>query len=98
MIYFPIFPLESLMSLTDVHSSMISCFVIIGEQRGISRWLRFQLPSDYFKVEKVLKGSLDSIPSPICSENSNMGGKICLRGKGKTLLGVVNKLLKQKDC
>ena len=51
--------------------------------------------SDYVsgKVEKILKGSLDSIPSPSPSVKIQiMGGKVCLRCKGKTLLGVVNKL------
>ena len=44
---------------------------------------------------KFLKGSLDLIPSPPPSVKIQiMGGKICLRCKGKTLLGVVNKLLK----
>ena len=44
------------------------------------------------KVENILKGSLDSIPSPspFC-ENSNYW---C---KGKTLLGIVNKFLKTKS-
>ena len=46
-----------------------------------------------FKVEKVLKGSLDSISSPSVKVQI-MGGKVCLRCKGKTLLGIVNKLLK----
>ena len=46
------------------------------------------------KVEKILKDSLDSIPSPSVKI---MGGKICLRCRGKTLLGVVNKLLKTKS-
>ena len=47
------------------------------------------------KVEKILKGSLDSISSPSPSVNIQiMGGTVCLRCKGKTLLGVVNKLLK----
>ena len=49
------------------------------------------------KVEKILKGSLDSIPSPSpLVKIQIMGGKVCLRCKGKTLLGVVNKLLKVK--
>ena len=48
------------------------------------------------KVEKILKGSLDSIPSPSPSVKIQvMGGKVCLRCKGKTLL--VNKLLKTKN-
>ena len=42
------------------------------------------------KVEKILKGSLDSIPS--LSPSEKMGRKVCLRCKGKILLGVVNKL------
>jgi hypothetical protein len=47
------------------------------------------------KVEKILKGSLVSNPSPSPSVKLQiMGGKVCLRFKGKTLLGVVNKLLK----
>ena len=36
------------------------------------------------KVEKVLKGSLDSIPSPSHSVKIQiLGGKVCLRCKGK---------------
>jgi hypothetical protein len=47
------------------------------------------------KVEKILKCSLDLIPSTSPSVKIQiMGGKVCLRRKGKTLLGVVNKLLK----
>ena len=43
---------------------------------------------DFFK-----KGSLDLIPSPSPSVKIQfMGGKVCLRCKGKPLLGVVNKL------
>ena len=50
------------------------------------------------KVEKILKGSLDSIPSPSPSVKIQiMFGKVCLRCKGKTLLGIVNKLLKTKS-
>jgi len=50
------------------------------------------------KVEKILKGSLDSIPSPLSSVKIQiMGGKVCLRCKGKTLQGIVNKLLKAKS-
>ena len=45
------------------------------------------------KVEKILKGSLDSIPSPSPSVKIQiMGGNVSLRCKGKTLLGDVNKL------
>ena len=51
------------------------------------------------KVEKILKGSLGLIPSPLPSVKIQiMGVKVCLRCKGQTLLGVVNKLLKTKTC
>jgi hypothetical protein len=44
------------------------------------------------KVEKILRGSLDLIPSPSPSVKIQiMGVKVCLRCKGKTLLGVVLK-------
>jgi ABC-type uncharacterized transport system permease subunit len=52
----------------------------------------------WVKVEKILKGSLDSILSPPPSVKIQIvGGKICLRCKIETLLGVVNKLLKTKS-
>ena len=65
----------------------------------------FQLVTNTFKVswilnkvEKILKGSLDSIQSPSPSVKIQiMGGKVCLRCKGKTLLVVVNKLLRTKS-
>jgi len=45
------------------------------------------------KVEKILKGSLDLIPSPSPSAKIQiMGGKVCFMDKGKTLLGIVNKI------
>ena len=47
------------------------------------------------KVENFLDDSLDLIPSPSPSVKIQiMGGKVCLKCKDKTLLGVVNKLLK----
>ena len=54
------------------------------------------------KVEKILKSSLDLIPSPYPSPSPSlkiqiMRGKVCLRCRVKTLLGVVNKLLKTKS-
>ena len=50
------------------------------------------------KVEKILKGILVSISSPSPSVKIQiMGGKFCLRCRGKTLFGVVNKLLKAKS-
>ena len=45
------------------------------------------------KIEKILKGSKDSSPSPLPSLKIQiMGRKVCLRCKSKTLLGIVNKL------
>ena len=49
------------------------------------------------KVEKTYENRLDLIPSPSSSMKSQIiGGKVCLRCKHKTILGVVNKLLKTK--
>ena len=55
------------------------------------------------RVVKILKGSLDLrvdlIPSPSSSVKIQIiGGKVCLMCKGKILLGIVKKLLKQKVC
>ena len=45
------------------------------------------------KEEKILKGSLDLIPSPSPSVKIQiMSGKVCLRCKSKTLLNIVSKL------
>jgi len=45
--------------------------------------------------KKTSKGSLNLIPSPLPSVKVRiMGRKVCLRCKGKTLLGVVNNPLK----
>ena len=46
------------------------------------------------KVGNILKGSLDSITSPSPSVKIQI---IALKRKGKTLPGVVNKLLKTKS-
>ena len=55
--------------------------------------VKTQLSTWAGKVEKILKGSLNSIPSPSPSVKIQiMCGKVCLRCKGKTLLGIVNKL------
>ena len=50
----------------------------------------------FIKVEKILKCSLHLIPSPSVKIQI-IGGKVFLRCKSKTLLGVVNKLLKTKS-
>ena len=60
--------------------------------------LNYVVKTCSIKVENILKGSLDLIPSPSPSVKIQiMGGKVCLMCKGKTLLGVVNKLLKTKS-
>ena len=53
------------------------------------------MPDTVHIAEKILKGSLDSIPLPSPSVKI-MGWEVYLRCKGKSLLGVVNKLLKTK--
>ena len=51
------------------------------------------------KIEKIKEDSLDSISSPSPSVKIQiMGSKVSLSCKGKTLLGIVNKLLKEKVC
>ena len=59
-----------------------------------------QIMKRTYKLEKKLKGSLDLIQSPSPSVKIQiMGGKVCLRCNGITLLDVVtvNKLLKTKS-
>ena len=48
------------------------------------------------KVEKILKGSLDFIQSPSVKIQI-IGGKVCLRYKGKTLLGHINTFFVSKN-
>ena len=49
------------------------------------------------KVGKILKGRLNLISSPSPSWKIQiMAGKVCLGFKGKTLLDVVNKILRKK--
>ena len=51
-------------------------------QKTDSSGLSMSLPNN-FNVEMILKGSLDSIPSPSTSVKIQiMGGKICLKSKG----------------
>ena len=74
--------------------NMISYFIKVANYKvtALNFWFMY-----WGKVEKILKGSLDSILSPSPSVKIQiMGSKICLRCKGETLLGVVNKLLKTK--
>ena len=62
------------------------------------KWMFVRKNNVSVKVEKIVKDSLDSISSPSPSVKIQiMGRKVCLRCKGKTLLGIVNKLLKTKS-
>ena len=62
------------------------------------RWIQ-KLPLFFIlKVEKIFKCSLDSISSPSFSLKIQiLDGKVCLRCKGKTFLGIVN-FLYTKVC
>ena len=85
---------ESLLERTRLASAS-NTTAILG---GMPFFSILQLNLRKVKLEKILKGSLDSIPSPSSSVKIQiMGGEVCLRWKGKTLLGVVNKLLKSKS-
>ena len=66
--------------LSTIFSMAVSAFLVGGIMGALSG-----------KVEKILKGALDLIPSPSVKIQI-MGGKVCLRCKGKTLLGIVNKV------
>ena len=73
---------------------LVSCFHCHQMSNWCSTLRNFWL----FKVEKILKGSLDLIPSPQPSVKIQIiSGKVCLKYKGKTLLVLVNKLLKTKS-
>ena len=57
----------------------------------------FKIHQNSVKVEHILKGSLDSIPSPSSLMKIQiMNGKVWLRCKGKTLLGIANNFLYSK--
>ena len=66
---------------------------ILGSLKPLIDWVRLFL----IKVEKTLKGSLDSIPSPLVKIQI-MSGIVCLRCNGKTLLALSTNFWKQKVC
>ena len=83
---------------STTNSAHLPALFCLATQKSI---IEFEFHSYFWdfliKVENIFKGSLDSIPSPSPSGKIQiMGGKVCLRCKGKTLLGVVDKLLKTK--
>ena len=80
----------------DVISILNNPSITFSKCGGIickEQWTNLSLINKDFwpivKVEKILKDSLDLIPSPSVKIQI-MGGKVCLRCKGKTLLGDVN--------
>ena len=76
--------------ISEIHKNMSNFF----HQNGLVKGPKIQNKGGKFKVENVLKGSLDLIPSPSPSVKIQiMGGKIYLRCEGKTLLGIINKFL-----
>ena len=75
-----------LFSWTFLNSVMNRTF--ISNQLFTILFLQFLISN---KVENILKGSLDLIPSPSVKIEI-IGGKVCLKCKGITLLVVVNKL------
>jgi hypothetical protein len=64
----------------------------VGTNRHMGTILH-QIQAD--KVENILECSQDSIPSPSV-KIQNMGGKVCLKCKGITLLSVVNNVWKKR--
>ena len=71
--------------------------VFIIRRSWLLLWVR--ILNTICKVEKILKGSLVLIQTPSPSVKIQIiGGKVCLRCKGKTLLGIVNKLLNTKTA
>ena len=81
--------------------SIKSMLQILGNNRltlGLTNVEYLRPLAHLVKVEKISKGSLDSIPSPSPSVKIQiMGGKVCHMCKGKTLLVIVNKVLKTKS-
>ena len=81
---------------TNALTATVRCSVSVLKVESIHIWQCFALVLCYLlfdKVEKILKGSLDSITFTF-HENSNY---VFARRKGKTLRGVVKKLLKTKS-
>ena len=78
-IYITFYPFNFLM-----YFSVLSMELIIIEQVPFKPYCFISRVNFISKVEKTLKGSLDLIPSPSPSVKIQiMGGKVCLRCKGK---------------
>ena len=88
-----------LMKLFSFLFSTKQCTVLHGSPKSKDLFLSFTCALFYqlsSQVERILKYSLVSIPSPSVKIQT-MSGEFCLMCKGKTLLGVVNTLLKKKS-
>ena len=69
----------------------------IWERKRCWESLKIRYVFRFVKVEKILEGSQDSIPSfSFLVKFQIMSRKICLSCKGKTLLGIVANFWKQK--
>ena len=79
--------IQFLISVTTRLWKQVYKFLIADVERKKSTFFCVLIKGPW--EEKILKGSLDLIPSV---KIQIMGGKVCLRGKGKALLGIVNKL------
>jgi hypothetical protein len=77
---------------------MFTWFKILPVFTGVCFFSQLFFSNISFKVEKILRGILDLIPSYLPSvKNQSIGEKVFLRCKGKTLLDIVNKLWKTKS-
>ena len=86
--------LRHVICLGKVHGDWVDCKC---QRIGASLYQRgCNFAATLIKVEKILKGSLDLIPSP-SEKIQTMGVKVSLRFKGKILLSIANKLLKTKS-
>ena len=79
-------------------TAMFTWFKILPVFTGVWFFSQLFFSNISFKVEKILRGILDLIPSYLPSvKNQSIGEKVFLRCKGKTLLDIVNKLWKTKS-
>jgi len=92
----PVTPTHSINFGSSLSSRLSHWFSSRSLLNILSLGQTFQLHYNITKVEKILKGSLDLITSPSVKIHI-MGGKVGLRCKGKTLMGIVNNLLKTQS-
>ena len=75
-------------------SNALKCIIFLENRmfQSIGKEKRKNYRFFVIKVEKILKGSLNSFSPSL--KIQIMSGKVCLKCEGRTLLGVVNKLFK----